>query len=43
MLEVRELWVRVRGKEVLRGVNLSIGEEEMHVLLMGPMRAGRRH
>ncbi|MDF2956037.1 MAG: Fe-S cluster assembly ATPase SufC [Candidatus Alkanophagales archaeon MCA70_species_2] len=33
MLEVRELWVRVRGKEVLRGVNLSVGKEETHVLM----------
>ncbi len=32
MLEVQDLWVEVEGKEVLKGVNLSIPVGETHVL-----------
>ncbi len=32
MLEIKDLWVEVEGKEVLKGVNLSIPIGETHVL-----------
>jgi Fe-S cluster assembly ATP-binding protein len=40
LLEVRDLEVDVGGREVLRGVNLSMGESEIHFLL-GPNAAGK--
>ena len=32
MLEINDLWVEVNGKEVLRGVNLTIPNGETHIL-----------
>jgi len=40
MLEVEDLWVRVGGTEVIKGVNLTIGDSETHVLL-GPNACGK--
>lgn len=41
MLEVKDLWVSVGSeKEILKGVNLKIGDKETHVLL-GPNGAGK--
>ena len=32
MLQIEDLWVEVQGKEVLKGINLSIGKGETHCL-----------
>lgn len=40
MLEIKDLWVSIGGKNILRGVNLSIGKKETHVL-MGPNASGK--
>jgi len=40
MLEVRDLWVGVDGKEILKGVDLAIGDMEKHVLF-GPNGVGK--
>ena len=39
MLEVRDLWVGVSGKEILKGIDLIIREKEKHVLF-GPNGRG---
>ena len=39
-LEVIDLWVKVEGKEILKGVNLNIPKGELHIL-MGPNGAGK--
>lgn len=40
LLQVKDLHVRVEEKEILHGVNLSIGKDETHVL-MGPNGTGK--
>ena len=40
LLQVNDLHVRVEEKEILHGVNLSIGKDETHVL-MGPNGTGK--
>nr|AAF03223.1 hypothetical ATP-dependent transporter [Pyrococcus furiosus] len=40
MLKVENLWVKVEDKEILKGINLNIGENELHVV-MGPNGSGK--
>ena len=35
MLEIRNLHASVEGKEILRGINLTIRDGEVHVLVNG--------
>ena len=35
LLEIKDLHVNVEDKEILHGVNLEVGKDEVHVL-MGP-------
>ena len=40
LLEVKDLYVNVEDKEILHGINLTVGEDETHVL-MGPNGTGK--
>lgn len=40
MLEINNLCASVEGKEILKGINLSIGYGEVHVI-MGPNGSGK--
>lgn len=39
-LEIRDLWVSVEGKQILKGVNLTVTQGEIHAL-MGPNGSGK--
>ncbi|MBU2446413.1 MAG: Fe-S cluster assembly ATPase SufC [Bacteroidetes bacterium] len=40
MLEVKNLYVNVEGKEILKGINLKVNESEIHAI-MGPNGSGK--
>jgi Fe-S cluster assembly ATP-binding protein len=40
MLEIKDLHVNVEGKEILKGLNLKVGQGETHVI-MGPNGSGK--
>ena len=40
LLDIRDLHVRVEEKEILHGVDLTVGQDETHVL-MGPNGTGK--
>lgn len=40
MLNIKNLHVKVEGKKILKGVNLKIGKDEIHIL-MGPNGSGK--
>ena len=42
MLEVKNLHATIAGKEILKGINLTINDGEIHAI-MGPNEIGRAH
>jgi len=40
MLEIKDLHVAVQGKEILKGLSLTVGAGEMHAI-MGPNGSGK--
>jgi energy-coupling factor transporter ATP-binding protein EcfA2 len=42
MLEIKNLQVRGGGKDILRGINLTVNTGEVHAI-MGPQRLGQEH
>ena len=42
MLEIKDLHASINGKEILKGINLTIRDGEVHAL-MGHAEIGRAH
>jgi len=40
MLEIKDLWVEIEGRSILKGVNLTVAEGEAHILF-GPNGSGK--
>ena len=40
MLEIKNLYVSIEGKEILKGLNLAVKQGETHVI-MGPNGSGK--
>jgi len=40
MLKIKDLYATIDGKEILKGINLTINEGEVHAI-MGPNGAGK--
>ena len=42
MLEIKDLHATINGKEILKGINLTVKSGEVHAI-MGPNGSGRVH